>query len=51
MLRKLQSKFESVIDLNFKIVTGRNTGAIVKKFEEKEIEKQETTSLSKSNKS
>ena len=51
MLRKLQSKFESVIDLNFKIVTGRNTGAIVEKLEEKEIEKQETTSLSKSNKS
>lgn len=51
MLRKLQSKFESVEDLNYKIVSARNTGAIVKNLEEKDLEKQEITSLSKSNKS
>lgn len=51
MMRKLQSKFESVEDLNFKIVSARNTGAIVKNLEEKDLEKQEITSLSKSNKS
>ncbi|MFK7815786.1 MAG: beta-ribofuranosylaminobenzene 5'-phosphate synthase family protein [Gammaproteobacteria bacterium] len=51
MLRKLQSKFASVEDLNFKIVSGRNAGAIVKDLEEKDLEKQEITSLSKSNKS
>ncbi len=51
MLRKLQSKFESVKDLNFKIVSGRNTGAIVKELEQKDLEKQEITSLSKLNKS
>lgn len=51
LLRKLQSKFNSVEDLNFKIVSSRNTGAIVKNLEEKDLEKQEITSLSKSNKS
>lgn len=47
ILRKLQSKFKSVEDLNFKIVSGRNTGAIVKNLEEKDLVKQEITSLSK----
>lgn len=47
ILRKLQSKFKSVEDLNFKIVSGRNTGAIVKNLEENDLVKQEITSLSK----
>jgi len=51
MLRKLQSKFENNKNLDFKIVSARNTGALVKDLEEKDIEKQDLTSLSKSNKS
>ena len=50
MLRKLQSKFNHK-DLNFKIVSGRNIGAIVKDLEEADIEKQDVTFLSESNKS
>ncbi len=51
MLRKLQSKFAHNNDLSFKIVSGKNTGALVKDLEETDIEKQDLTSLSKSNKS
>ncbi|QMU61023.1 MAG: GHMP kinase [Gammaproteobacteria bacterium] len=51
MLRKLQSKFEKNKDLDFKIVSARNIGALVKDLEEKDIEKQNFTPLSKSNKS
>jgi len=51
MLRKLQSKFENNKDLDFKIVSARNIGALVKDLEEKGIEKQNFTPLSKSNKS
>lgn len=51
MLRKLQSKFENNNDLSFKIVSGRNIGALVKDLEEKDTEKEDLTSLSKSNKS
>jgi len=46
MLRKLQSKFNKVEDLNFKIVSGRNIGALVKDLEEADIEKQDVTFLS-----
>ena len=48
MLRKLQKKFEKNKDLDFKIVSGRNTGALVV---EKEFERQNTVSLSKSSRS
>jgi beta-RFAP synthase len=51
MLRKLQSKFANNKDLNYKIVSGRNTGAQVKDLEEKDMEKNKLPSLSKSNKS
>lgn len=51
MLRKLQSKFESNSNLDVKIASARNIGALVKDLEEKDIEKQNYTSLSKSNKS
>ncbi len=51
MLRKLQSKFGENKDLSFKIVSGKNVGALVKDLEETDIEKQNITSLSKSNKS
>ena len=51
MLRKLQSKFENNKDLSFKIVSGKNIGALVKDLEEKDIENKDVTSLSKSNKS
>ncbi len=51
MLRKLQSKFANNNDLSFKIVSGRNIGALVKDLEETDIEKQNITSLSTSNKS
>lgn len=51
MLRKLQSKFEHNKDLNFKIVSARNTGAVVKDLEETDIENQDLSSLSKTNKS
>ena len=48
MLRKLQKKFENNKDLDFKIVSGRNTGALI---EEKGFSQQKTVSLSKSNRS
>ena len=48
MLRKLQKKFENNKDLDFKIVSGRNTGALIV---EKEFAQQETVSVSKSNRS
>ncbi|NNC68350.1 MAG: GHMP kinase [Gammaproteobacteria bacterium] len=51
LLRKLQSKFENNKGLSFKIVSGRNIGALVKDLEEKDIEKEDLISLSKSNKS
>ena len=51
MLRKLQSKFENNKDLSFKIVSGKNVGALVKDLEEKDIENKDVTPLSKSNKS
>lgn len=51
MLRNLQSRFEDNKDLDFKIASARNIGALVKDLEEKDIEKQNLTSLSKSNKS
>ena len=48
MLRKLQKKFENNKDLDFKIVSGRNTGALIA---EKEFVQQETVSASKSTRS
>lgn len=51
MLRKLQSKFENNEDLEFMIASARNFGAVVKDLEENDTEKQNYTSLSKSNKS
>jgi len=51
MLRKLQSKFGDLKDLSFRIVSGKNTGALVKDLDETDIEKLEIPSLSKSNKS
>jgi len=48
MVRQLQSKFENNKNLSFKIVSGRNIGALVKELEERDIGKQDLTSLSKS---
>ena len=47
MLRKLQSKFRENKNLSFKIVSGRNVGALVKDLEQTDIEKYIFTSLSK----
>jgi len=46
MLRKLQSRFKNTESLDFKIVSARNIGALVKDLEEKDIEKQDFASLS-----
>lgn len=44
LLRKLQTKFADIENLQFKIVSGRNTGA---KMEKRDIQQQEIVSLSK----
>ena len=48
LLRKLQTKFENNKDLVFKIVSGRNAGALI---EEREFEQQHSASFPKSNRS
>jgi len=50
MLRKLQEKFKHKKSLNFQIVSGRNSGAVVKDLEETDIEKQDIASLPVTNK-
>ncbi len=48
LLRKLQAKFENNKDLNFKIVSGRNSGALIL---EKEFTKQDSVSIPNSHRS
>ncbi len=48
LLRKLQAKFENNKDLTFKIVSGRNSGALI---EERESEQHHSVSLPRSNRS